>query len=309
MTNNLEKLLSLVREYNLAADEPITVKENELLSAHTSFRIGGPADLFIIPHSESALISLADMIKNTSVRSFFLGNGTNLLFSDDGFRGAVVSLAELREISVSGKKITAGAGSPLIAVCKAARDASLSGMETGYGIPGTVGGAVYMNAGAYGGQTSDVLVSSTYLDLDDLSVHTIDKDEHNFGYRDSIYKHKNRVILSAVFELKDGAKDEITAQMNDVMERRISKQPLEWPSAGSVFKRPEGHFAGQLIEESGLKGCTVGGAQVSEKHAGFIINKGGATQKDVLDLIDHINEVINKNYGLTLECEVIRVEP
>ena len=309
MTENLKKLRSLVEEYNLSSVERITVKENEPLANHASFKIGGPADLFLVPSGENSLIALAGMIKQSSARVFFLGNGTNLLFSDEGYRGAVVSLSGLREVKISGTVIKVGAGAPLVTVCKLARDASLSGLETAYGIPGTVGGAVYMNAGAYGGQTADVLLNSTYLDLDDLTVHTIPLDEHHFGYRDSVYKHTNRVIISAEFGLKEGNEDEITAQMNDVMGRRIAKQPLELPSAGSVFKRPEGHFAGQMIEESGLKGCTVGGAQVSEKHAGFIINKGGATQKDVLDLIDHINDVIYKNYGLTLECEVIRVEP
>ena len=309
MTSEIEKLRSLVETYNFTADEQITIKENEPLCAHTSFKIGGPADLFLIPHGIKSLTALVGMIRETGARCFFLGNGTNLLFSDEGYRGVVVSLTDLREITISGTSVKAGAGSPLITVCKLARDASLSGMETGYGIPGTVGGAVYMNAGAYGGQTADVLLNSTYLDLDDLTVHTIPLEEHHFDYRDSVYKHTNRVILSAEFGLKEENEDEITAQMNDVMGRRIAKQPLEWPSAGSVFKRPEGYFAGQLIEESGLKGFSIGGAQVSEKHAGFIINKGGATAKDVCDLIAHIQNVVYKNYGVNLECEVIRIDP
>ena len=309
MTENLEKLRSLIEDYNSSGSGHITLKTDEPMASHTSFRIGGEADLFLIPSGEASLVSLCSMISETGARAMFLGNGTNLLFSDDGFRGAVVSLTDLREISISGRKIKVGAGSPLITVCKMARDSSLAGLEFAYGIPGTVGGAVYMNAGAYGGQTSDVLVSSTYLDLDDLTVHTLLLPEHAFGYRESVYKHTNRVILSAEFELKEGKEDEITALMNDIMGRRVAKQPLEWPSAGSVFKRCEGHFTGQMIEESGLKGFSVGGAQVSEKHAGFIINKGGATAKDVLDLVEHIKGVIRQNYGLDLECEIISVGP
>ncbi len=309
MTASYEKLRSLITEYNNSGKGQITVRENEPMSAHTSFRIGGTADLFLIPQDEESLVSLAGMIKLTDTRAFFLGNGTNLLFSDEGYRGAVVSFAELRGIKVDGNRITAGAGASLTTVCKTARDSSLTGMETAYGIPGSVGGAVYMNAGAYGGQIADVLETSRFLDTDTLEIGEITLDEHRFGYRESIYKHTNRIVLSATFSLSYGDKDEIGARMNEIMQRRVDKQPLEYPSAGSVFKRPEGHFAGQLIEESGLKGLTVGGAQVSEKHAGFIINKGGATEKDVRGLIEKIIETIEKNYGFRLETEVISVGP
>lgn len=309
MTDKLGAFCALVEKYNSGGGDLITLKKSEPLSLHSSFKIGGAADLFLVPSSETALAALAGMIKETGARAFFLGNGTNLLFSDEGFRGAVVSLCELRKIEINGERVSVGAGTPLVTLCKAARDASLSGLEKLYGIPGTVGGAVYMNAGAYGGVTADSLVSSTYLDLGDMSVHSITRDEHAFDYRDSVYKHTNRIILSAEFELSRGDADEITAQMNDIMGRRVSKQPLEYPSAGSVFKRPEGRFAGQMIEESGLKGYGIGGAEVSEKHAGFIINKGGARCADVLALIGHINDVMEKNYGQHLECEVIYVEP
>lgn len=309
MTDKLGALCALVEKYNSGGKDLITVKKSEPLSFHSSFKIGGAADLFLIPSSETALAALAGMIKETGARAFFLGNGTNLLFSDAGFRGAVVSLCELRGIEINGERVTAGAGTPLVALCKAVRDASLTGIEKLYGIPGTVGGAVYMNAGAYGGVTADTLVSSTYLDLGDMSIRSITRDEHSFGYRDSVYKHTDRIILSAEFDLSRGDAEEITAQMNDIMGRRAAKQPLDYPSAGSVFKRPEGRFAGQMIEESGLKGYRIGGAGVSEKHAGFIINKGGATADDVLSLIKHINDVVEKNYGVRLECEVIYVEP
>ena len=308
MTGKLEKLQKLIEGYNKNGGR-IVVRENESLSSHTSFRIGGPADLYLSPTDEKDLVALLGMVKETESRVFFLGNGTNLLFSDEGYRGAVISLGEIRDIKVDENTITAGAGAPLITVCKAARDASLTGMEFAYGIPGSVGGAVYMNAGAYGGETADILCDSRYIDTDDLTVRSLTLPEHNFGYRDSVYKHKNRVILSARFSLSHGDKDDITAQMNDIMERRVTKQPLDKPSAGSVFKRPEGHFVGQMIEESGLKGYSVGGAQVSEKHAGFIVNKGGATASDVCALVEYIKGVILENYGVSLECEIINVGP
>ena len=181
-------------------------------------------------------------------------------------------------------------------------------MEFAYGIPGSVGGAVFMNAGAYGGEMSDIVLESTYLDLSDLTIHTISKDEHNFGYRDSIYRHSNFLILSSKFSLEYGNTLEIEEKMNDYMNRRIHKQPLDYPSAGSVFKRCPGRFTGQMIEESGLKGYSIGGAKISEKHAGFIINTGNATSSDVLALIEYIKETIYKNYGCNLCCEMIYVK-
>jgi len=274
---------------------------------HTTFRIGGPAALFLTPDSADSMTSLCAMLKETGAKHFFLGNGSNLLFDDGGFDGAVISLAGLNSVSVDGNAIRAEAGASVASVCKAAREASLTGLEFAFGIPGTVGGAVYMNAGAYGGETAFVLTESTYLDLDTLTVHTIPLSEHDFGYRESVYKHTSRLILSAEFTLQPGVREEVAALMADYMNRRVTKQPLEYPSAGSVFKRYPGRYTGQMIDESGLKGYTIGGAQVSEKHAGFIINKGGATAKDVLDLIAHIKKVILDNYGCELECEVIHV--
>lgn len=307
MENSMSSLRRMISSYNETRCG-IALLEDELMMNHTSFRIGGRADLFAVPSSEESLAALCGFIAEVSIRAYFLGNGTNVLFDDDGYRGIVVSMENLNKITHTGNIIKAGAGANLINVCKISRELSLSGLEFAYGIPGSVGGAVYMNAGAYGGEMADVLLSSTYLDRATLTAHTIGKEEHAFGYRDSSYKHSDRIILSASFELKDGDADTIKAAMNDFMNRRLTKQPLDLPSAGSVFKRKPGYFSGKLIEDSGLKGYTVGGAQVSEKHAGFIVNRGGATAYDVLKLIEQINETIEKNYGFRLECELIYVK-
>ncbi len=307
MTHNLTMLKTLVEAYN-NNENKIEIRQNEPMSRHTTFRIGGSAALFLIPQTVGALTDLCGMIRETGARYYILGNGSNLLFDDSGFDGAVVSMGALTGICVEGNRITAESGAQLMNVCKKSRDAGLAGLEFAYGIPGSVGGAVYMNAGAYGGETAHVLKESTYLDPSDLTVHTIPLSEHKYGYRESIYKHSNFIILSAIFELHEGDTEEIGAMMNDYMNRRITKQPLDYPSAGSVFKRYPGRFTGQMIEEAGLKGYTIGGAQVSEKHAGFIINRGGATAADVLALVEHIKNVILEQFGCALECEMIYVK-
>ncbi len=306
--NNINNLLKLIGEYNISAAHPIEVRENEPMSRHTTFKIGGEADLYLIPADVEALTNLCRMLNETEVKRFFLGNGSNVVFGDGGYRGAVVSLLSLDSISVNGEQITAGAGLPLIAVCKKARDEALSGMEFAYGIPGTVGGAVYMNAGAYDGDISKILTESTYLDPADLTVHTIPAAEHNFAYRDSVYQKNGYIILSAKFALNRGNQAEIAEKMNGFMQRRIEKQPLEYPSAGSAFRRYPGHYTGQMIEECGLKGYTVGGVQVSEKHAGFIINRGGATAEDLDKLIAIIKDKVYEKFGCKIQCELIRVE-
>ncbi len=300
-------LETYVEAYN-QEENKIEIRRNEPMSRHTTFRIGGSAALYLIPQSIKALIDLCGMIRETGARYYILGNGSNLLFDDNGFDGAVVSMSALTAIHAKGNLITAEAGAQLMNVCKKSRDLGLAGLEFAYGIPGSVGGAVYMNAGAYGGETAHILRESTYLDVSDLTLHTISLPEHNYGYRESIYKHNNFIILSAVFELQEGNVEEIGAMMNDYMNRRITKQPLDYPSAGSVFKRYPGRFTGQMIEEAGLKGYTVGGAQVSEKHAGFIINRGEATAADVLALVEHIKKVILEQFGCALECEMIYVK-
>lgn len=308
MNENLIQLVRLLEEYNAHIDIPIVTKFEEPMWHHTSFRVGGIADLFLVPQNREALVSLCGMLNETNARAYFLGNGSNVIFADEGFRGAIVSLSGLKQIDVRSCDIVAEAGASLASVCQTARDASLTGIEFAYGIPGSVGGAVTMNAGAYGGEISFVLKDSTYLDLRTLTTNTITQEEHHYGYRESIYKHEKRVILSATFTLKKGAQDEISAQMSDFMNRRITKQPLTYPSAGSIFKRYPGRYTGQMIEEAGLKGYTIGGAQISEKHAGFIINIGGATCKDILDLIEYVKAVILEKFGCALECEVIVVK-
>lgn len=308
MTDKYSALLTLAEEYNREHEDPIEIKQNEPMSRHTSFKIGGNADLYIIPHDMDALIETVRILKETETKRYFLGNATNVLFDDAGFRGAVVSLGNICAIKVIENRIIAEAGASLNLVCKTARDKELSGLEFAYGIPGSIGGAVFMNAGAYGGEMSQVVAQSTYLSLDDMTVHTIPLSAHEYGYRESVYRHNNWLVLSAVLELQKGEYDKINAAMNDYMSRRIDKQPLEYPSAGSVFKRYPGRYTGQMIEECGLKGYSIGGAQVSEKHAGFIVNKGGATSADVLALIEHIKNEVYKKFDCRIECEVIHVK-
>ncbi|MGN1409332.1 MAG: UDP-N-acetylmuramate dehydrogenase [Eubacteriales bacterium] len=307
MTENYSTLIKSIEEYNKKNNSAVEIKYNEAMSRHTTFRIGGNADLYLIPHTVDALVSLCAMLKETDGRRYFLGNGSNVLFDDNCYRGAVVSLSELNRITADGNVLTAQAGASLNLLCKTARDHSLTGLEFAYGIPGSVGGAVFMNAGAYGGEISSVIKESTYLSPDDMTLHTIGAAEHSYGYRDSMYRHNNFIILSASFGLQTGNSDEISAQMTDYMNRRVEKQPLEYPSAGSVFKRYPGRFTGQMIDECGLKGYSIGGAQVSEKHAGFIINKGNASCADVLALIEHIQNEVYKKFGCRIECEVIYV--
>ena len=308
MTDKYSALLTLAEEYNREHEDPIEIKQNEPMSRHTSFKIGGNADLYIIPHDMDALIETVRILKETETKRYFLGNATNVLFDDAGFRGAVVSLGNICAIKVIENRIIAEAGASLNLVCKTARDKELSGLEFAYGIPGSIGGAVFMNAGAYGGEMSQVVAQSTYFSLDDMTVHTIPLTAHEYGYRKSVYRHNNWLVLSAVLELQKGEYDKINAAMNDYMSRRIDKQPLEYPSAGSVFKRYPGRYTGQMIEECGLKGYSIGGAQVSEKHAGFIVNKGGATSADVLALIEHIKNEVYKKFDCRIECEVIHVK-
>lgn len=290
-------------------DADISFLKDEPMSQHTSFRIGGPCDLFVSPEGADSFREAYCAARDAGLRTYILGRGSNVLFSDEGFRGVVISTENLNCVTVEGNTLFAEAGASFTHIAAVARDHGLSGLEFAYGIPGSVGGAVFMNAGAYGGQVSDCLESSTAFDPASGHIVCTDANDHDFGYRTSIYKkNPERVILSASFELKAGNREEIREYMDDIMGRRRDKQPLEFPSAGSVFKRPEGHFVGQMIEELGLKGYSIGGAQVSEKHAGFIINRGGATEKDVLELIGFIKEKVNAAYGIMLECEVISVK-
>lgn len=273
---------------------------------HTSFKIGGKADVFVCPENQDQLSYVLKMAKKCEIPVFILGKGSNLLVSDEGIEGAVVSISCLDEIIVDGNEITCGAGAHLSKLCTSALQSCLSGLEFAFGIPGSVGGALYMNAGAYGGEMADVVKGAYCLDENGESVY-ISKEDMALGYRTSIFKTNGLIITTVVFSLQKGEKTEIKAKMDELMERRKSKQPLEYPSAGSTFKRPEGNFAGTLIEQNGLKGLTVGGARVSEKHAGFVINVGGATCRDVKELIASIQKTVFENSGVLLETEVISV--
>ena len=284
--------------------ENIEYRLNEPMRAHTTFKIGGEADIFIIPASPAALISAVKKCAELEIPYFILGNGSNLLVSDGGIEGAVISLAGINGISAKGEKITCGAGAMLSSVCLKALSLSLTGIEFAYGIPGTAGGALYMNAGAYGGQMADVIESAECLTASG-EIKTLKKEDMRLGYRSSVFKKGGLIIISLTLALKKGDKAEIKAEMDELLNRRKQKQPLEYPSAGSTFKRPEGYFAGALIEKNGLKGLTVGGAQVSEKHAGFVINRGGATAADVKALIGKIQKKVFENDGVMLEPEVI----
>ncbi len=287
-------------------DNKIPLKKNEMMKNHTSFKIGGKADYFIECDCADCLKTVLSELRKGNTPHFVLGKGSNLLVSDKGYRGAVISLAGFDSITVQNDVITAGAGVSLAKLCVAALENGLTGLEFAYGIPGSVGGALYMNAGAYGGEMSQVVVSATVLDKDG-NINEIDLSDMELGYRTSIFKTNGSIILSVKFGLKKGDSANIKAQMDDYMDRRKSKQPLEFPSSGSTFKRPEGHFAGALIENNNLKGLRVGGAMVSEKHAGFVINYDNATANDVRELMQKVKDVVLQNDGVELEPEVIFV--
>ena len=279
------------------------IKKNELMKNHTSFKIGGPADEFCEVSSVLEIKELMEYAKEKGIPCMVMGNGSNLLVGDKGIRGLVIKIARgFDNVEVEGGIITAQSGVLLSRLAKIALKNNLSGLEEVSGIPGTLGGAIYMNAGAYGGEMKDVVKSVTYLD--DGEIKTAKGDELEFGYRKSMFSGKDMIILSAEIELKNENPDEIKAKMDDFKERRTSKQPLTIPSAGSTFKRPEGYFAGKLIEDAGLKGYSVGGAAVSTLHSGFVVNTGDAKACDVLDLIKHIKKTVFDKFGVELYEEV-----
>lgn len=279
------------------------VLENEPMSRHTTFRIGGPAELMFLPACEEEIVEAVRLAKAAGIPVRVLGNGSNLLVRDGGLRGLSIVLGErFARIHIEGRRLYAQAGALLSRVASAAQEAGLSGLEFAGGIPGTLGGGCAMNAGAYNGQLSDVLVSADVL-LDG-EVRTLDREEMQMGYRTTLPLRTGGIVLSACFDLVEEDKLVILERMRVLNARRREKQPLSMPSAGSTFKRPEGHFAGALIENCGLKGCSVGGAQVSEKHAGFIVNTGNATAADVLALIEHVQFVVREATGVDLEPEV-----
>lgn len=292
--------------FNLAEILGCEARKYEPMSKHTSFKIGGNADVYIKVNNLSKLSTILKECQASDVDYMILGNGSNLLVSDDGIRGVVIRLdGDFRKITLlDDTTIFCGAGATLAYLCKFALNCGLSGLEFAWGIPGTVGGAVFMNAGAYDGEMKDVVHSVSHISPSG-EIGRTEKENLNFGYRTSVYRSNNMIITGVTLKLKKGNPDEIRAKMDDYMSRRSTKQPLEYPSAGSVFKRPEGNFAGALIEQCGLKGKTCGGAQVSEKHAGFIINKSNATSKDVRDLIGEIQKTVSDKTGYSLECELI----
>ena len=279
--------------------------ENADLSQFTSFRTGGKASLMLFPHNVDSLIKILAKCRELSVKYFILGNGSNIIAPDVGYDGVIIrfdkDFANMEMVDDS--TIFCQAGAPLKSLCMFALDNSLSGLEFAFGIPGTLGGAVFMNAGAYGGEMKDVLFRVTHVDTD-LNTGFYEDDELNLGYRHSVYSDNGYVITGAYLRMKKEDPEIIRQKMNENMQKRKDKQPLEYPSAGSTFKRPEGYFAGALIEQSGLKGKSVGGAQVSEKHAGFIINKNNATSEDILNLIDYVKDTVFKDSGVMLEPEV-----
>lgn len=291
-----QKFIEIFGNNRVLFDEP--------MSQHTTFRIGGPADVFVMPENYEQIREVLRLCKEEKLPFFVLGNGSNLLVSDSGYRGVIIQMdRNMEEIRLDGEEIHACAGALLSSVAVAARNASLTGFEFAGGIPGTIGGAAVMNAGAYGGELKDVLKEVTVMTKEG-EILTIPADKLEMGYRTSIIKTAGYLVLEAVISLKKGDEEKIRAVMKELSERRTEKQPLDYPSAGSTFKRPEGYFAGKLIMDSGLRGYRVGGAQVSEKHCGFVINAGGATAEDVRSLMDHVIRVVREKYGVTLEPEV-----
>lgn len=286
-------------------DTGVPLRMGEPMSRHTTFRIGGPAEYFAAPESREELERLLTVCREQGIPYFILGKGSNLLVGDRGIPGVTVAMEKLSGITVSGETVTAQAGASLMSLCAAARDEGLTGLEFTYGIPGQVGGGVYMNAGAYSGELKDVLLSVDFLE-EDGTFRTLPAKELELSYRRSRFTGKGCVILSARFGLHRDPEGPaaVAARMEDIYNRRREKQPLEWPSAGSTFKRPEGAYAAALIDQCGLKGLQIGGARVSEKHAGFVINAGDALCADVLALIAEVRRVVQEKTGFVLEPEV-----
>ena len=294
-----------VREYL----PDLALRQEEPMREHYSFRVGGPARRMAFPGTGEQLVILLQLAEDCGARPLVLGKGSNILPPDGGMDRLVIETSRLAALEAGEDgTILAEAGVPLARLAEFAAQRGLAGLAFAHGIPGTVGGALCMNAGAYGSETAAVLKSSRYLDISDCTVKTLPLEEHLFGYRDSVFRHRRFIHLSSVFALQAGDKAQIRAYMNELMQRRRDKQPLEYPSAGSVFKRYPGRYTAQMIDEAGLRGLSVGGAQVSEKHAGFIVNKGNATSSDVIALVGKVREAIRDKYGIEIECEIIHAK-
>lgn len=287
--------------------EETSIYKSEPMKRHTTFRVGGPADYFVIPKKVEDVQKVVSLCIEMGMPYYILGNGSNLLVSDTGYHGVIIQLyKELGEIQVQGDRIKAQAGALLSKIGNAALAASLTGFEFAAGIPGCVGGAVVMNAGAYGGEMKDILESVIAL-TPQGDILLLQNDELELGYRTSVIAKRDYIVLEAIFKLEKGEREEIKARMDDLRAKRTTKQPLEYASAGSTFKRPEGYFAGKLIEDAGLRGFTIGGAQVSEKHCGFVINKGDATASDIWSLMNQVSRIVREKFGVELEPEVKRL--
>ena len=295
--NKYNKFVGLFNEFYDIND----IKIDEKLSEYVNFKVGGPADILLIPNSKEQVIKSIKICKENNIPFYLIGNGSNILVRDGGFRGVVLSLKNVKNIYVDGEKIEAECGVMLKEVSDKAIENSLTGFECG--IPGTIGRAVFMNAGAYDGEISKVIESAEVID-ENCNIIRLSREELDFGYRSSLVMKKGYTVLSAVFKLEKGQVKTIKELIEDLTNKRESKQPLEYPSAGSTFKRPTGYFAGKLIQDAGLKGYSIGGAAVSEKHSGFVINKGNATAKDITDLIKHIQDEVKKQFGVDLHPEV-----
>ena len=295
----LEKLISIIDKNRVLQDEP--------MKAHTTFRVGGNADYFVCPNSIDEVKNVVALCKEEQMPYYILGNGSNLLVGDKGFRGVIIQIyKEMNAIEVKEDKVIVEAGALLSRIGNVALEESLTGFEFAAGIPGTVGGAVVMNAGAYGGEMKDVLETVTVL-TPEGDVIVLENAELELGYRTSIIAKKDYIVLGAVIKLEHGDKTVIKEKMTELKIQRTTKQPLEYPSAGSTFKRPVGYFAGKLIDDAGLRGFQVGGAQVSEKHCGFVINKDNATAADIVELMKQVADIVKDKFGVELEAEVKRL--
>ena len=290
-----ELLKSIIDENSILCDEP--------MKNHTSFKIGGNADFIVLPQSIEQIEALVGALKKNNINYVVIGNGSNLLVDDEGIRGVVIKIGRnFSGVECTGESITAQCGALLSRISNVALENELTGFEFAGGIPGTLGGALVMNAGAYGGEMKDVVLKTRYMDCQG-NICEVTGDEHKFGYRKSVFK-KGDIVLETTLKLSKGDKNEISRKINELNSKRREKQPLELPSAGSTFKRPEGHFAGKLIENAGLRGFKIGGASVSEKHCGFIVSDGTATCKDVLALIEYVQKVVFEKFSVKLETEV-----
>lgn len=297
--NIIEELCNIAGEDNVLANEP--------MSRHTTFRIGGPADYFVTPESADDIARLTGLCRERNLPYYIMGNGSNLLVGDKGYRGVIIQIYKnMNRIRTEGERVYAQAGALLSRIAAAALEASLTGLEFASGIPGTLGGALRMNAGAYGGEMKQVVESAKVLTPEGRLL-DIPVEELGMSYRTSVIAGSDYVALEAVLHLKKGRPEEIRSLMEELKAKRVSKQPLEYGSAGSTFKRPEGYFAGKLIQDCGLQGFRIGEAQVSEKHCGFVINRGGATAAQVLELMDEVRKRVREKFGVELEPEVKKI--